>query len=232
MALDSVITIVSVNVGEPAVLLRYDGGEIVSGIDKRPVDTDQLRLSETNLAGDRQSDMRPTPAGDHVHGGPHHAVYAFPSEHYLRIAELIRGDVWPGYMGENLTIRGALESEVCIGDVWAWGSALLQVSAPRGPCFKLGIRMGRQAARTVIRDEVLTGWYLRVLQPGSVPTSGVIDLVSREPSAATVATVQRAVQDRSAVYPELARLPHLSPNLRWLLTQRDRDITGGVPESD
>ena len=226
------IEIASVNIAEPAVLLRYEGGEVISGIDKRAVGVDELVLTTTNLAGDRQADMRPTPAGDHVHGGPHHAVYAFPGEHYARIAELVDGEVWPGYMGENLTIRGALETEVCIGDIWGWGPARLQVAAPRGPCYKLGIRMGRQAARTVIREEVLTGWYLRVLEPGTVPTRASIDVLERDPLGVSVAEVQRAVQDRAAVYPDLAAHPRLSPNLRWLLMQRDRDITGGVPESD
>ena len=180
------IAIVSVNVAEPAVLLRYDGGEVISGIDKRPVDVDELELTETNLAGDRQADMRPTPAGDHVHGGSHHAVYRVPEEHYHRVAELVAGQVWPGYMGENLTIRGALEDDVCIGDIWAWGPARLQVCTRReAPATSSpGIRPGPPAARTVIHEEVLTGWYLRVLVPGTVKTKADIDVLEQDPAAA------------------------------------------------
>jgi MOSC domain-containing protein YiiM len=227
-----VLEIVSVNVARPSVLLRHAGGEVVSGIDKRPVGTTTLRLTELNLDGDEQSDTRQTAAGGQVHGGPHQAVYAFPTEHYARVAELIGAEPWPGYMGENVTVRGATERDVCIGDVWAWGAATLQVTSPRGPCYKLGIRMGKQALRTVIREEVLTGWYLRVLQPGVVPTTGTIEVVERHPAGVTVEQVQRAVQDRHNTYPALADLDVLAPNVRFALRVPDRDIFGGVPEKD
>lgn len=224
--------IVTVNTARPTVLLRYAGGEVVSGIDKHPTGASRLYLSKLNLAGDEQADQRPTPAGGQVHGGPDQAVYAFPVENYPRVSELIGGPTWPGYMGENITLRGATEANVFIGDVWAWGDAELQVSAPRGPCYKLGIRMGKQALRTVIREEVLTGWYLRVLREGEVPTSGTIRLASRDPAGISVAVVQRAIQDRHNTYPDLAAHPSLSVNVRAALTVPDRDIAGGVPEKD
>jgi MOSC domain-containing protein YiiM len=226
------IEIVTVNTALPSVLLRYPGGEVVSGIDKRPVDAPTLYLSTLNLAGDEQADQRRTPAGGQVHGGPDQAVYAFPVEHYPRVSELTGGQTWPGYMGENVTLRGATEAHVFIGDVWLWGDAELQVSAPRGPCYKLGIRMGKQALRTVIREEVLTGWYLRVLREGEVPTSGTIRVVSRDHAGISVAVVQRAIQDRRNTYPDLADHPSLSVNARTALKVPDRDIVGGVPETD
>jgi MOSC domain-containing protein YiiM len=135
-------------------------------------------------------------------------------------------------MGENLTIADALESEVCIGDVWRWGDARLQITGPRGPCYKLGIRIGRQAARTAIRVEGLVGWYLRVLAPGVVPTTGTISLVERHAARVTVAAVHNALQDRGNAYPELAALDVLSVNVRAALLREGRDVTGGVPESD
>jgi MOSC domain-containing protein YiiM len=226
------VEIVSVNTARPAVLLRHAGGEVVSGIDKRPVVADALHLSYLNLAGDEQADQRPTPAGGQVHGGPDQAVYAFPVEHYSRVGELIGGPTWPGYMGENVTVRGVTEADVFIGDVWSWGDAELQVTAPRGPCFKLGIRMGKQALRTAIREEVLTGWYMRVLREGRVPTSGAIRIVSRDSAGISVAAVQRAIQDRRHTYPELAQQAALSINVRAALNVPDRDIIGGVPELD
>ena len=226
------IELLSVNVGRPAVLLRWSGGEVVSGIDKRPVAVPELALDVLNLAGDEQADQRPGPLGGQVHGGPDQAVYAFPAEHYPRVAEIVGSEMWNGYMGENLTIRGATERDVCIGDVWAWGDALLQVTSPRGPCFKLGIRMGKQAMRTAIREEVLTGWYLRVLWTGTVPTSGSITVAERHPDGVTVEQVQRALQDRANTYAELAALDVLAPKLKRLLTIPDRDLSGGVPEVD
>lgn len=101
-----------------------------------------------------------------------------------------------------------------------------------GPCYKLGIRIGRQALRTVVREEALVGWYLRVHEPGRVPTSGTIAVVESHPVAVTVAAVQAAVNDRGNTYPELAALDPLSPNMRSVLTRAGRDGTGGVPEAD
>jgi MOSC domain-containing protein YiiM len=227
-----VIEIRSVNVGRVGLLLKYTGGEVHSGIDKRPVTAPSIALSTTNLTGDEQEDQRPTVPGDQVHGGPEKAVYAFPIEHAARVSEIIGAPIGPGFMGENLTIEGALEHEVCIGDVWAWGDARLQVTSPRGPCYKLGIRMGRQAARTIIREERLTGWYLRVLQPATVPTSGTIEVVERHPAGVTVADTLAALYDRPRVNPDLAALDVLSPGVRAALVDPNRDITGGVPESD
>jgi MOSC domain-containing protein YiiM len=227
-----VLEIVSVNVAQPSVLLRWSGGEVVSAIDKRPVSGEVVELGETNLDGDAQSDTRPTPTGGQVHGGVHQAVYAFPSEHFPHVEAIVGGPVGPGYMGENLTLRGALEDGVCIGDVWRWGSALLQITAPRGPCYKLGIRMGRQGMRTAIREHGLVGWYLRVLEPGPVPTRGTIAVEHRDPAGITVGEIHRALQDRGRVHPQLAGLAALSPGVRHALMVRDRDLSGGVPERD
>ena len=224
--------IVSVNVAEPSVLLRHSSGDVVSAIDKRPVAAASLRLGTLNLEGDRQADTRVTPAGGQVHGGPDQAVYAFPAEHLPRIGEIVGSGIGPGFMGENVTLRGALEADVCIGDTWRWGGAVLQVTAPRGPCFKLGIRIGRQAARTIVREEGLVGWYLRTLAPGVVPTDGRITLIERHPAGVTVEVAHRALQDRHAAYPDLAGVEAMSTNLRAALVWRGRDVTGGVPEED
>jgi MOSC domain-containing protein YiiM len=225
--------VVSVNVAEPSVLLRHSSGDVVSAIDKRPVTAPSLALGRLNLDGDRQADTRPTPAGGQVHGGPDQAVYAFPVEHLPRIGEIVGSRIGPGFMGENVTLRGALEADVCIGDTWQWGSAVVQVTAPRGPCFKLGIRIGRQAARSVIREEGLVGWYLRVLTPGVVPTEGgSITVIERHPAGVTVEVAHEALQDRHGAYPDLSRVEAMSTNLRAALVWRGRDLTGGVPEDD
>jgi MOSC domain-containing protein YiiM len=226
------LTIVSVNVSKPKVLLTWPGGEVISSIDKQRVDAEHLHLSHLNLDGDEQADTRPTPGGGQVHGGPHAAVYAFPSEHYPRISELVGEEVGPGFMGENVTTASIDENDACIGDIWRWGDARLQISAPRGPCYKLGIRMGKQAARTAIREEALVGWYLRVLEPGRVPTTGDITVEERHPDSVSVADVQRAINDRKNAYPHLADLAPLTPSVARVLQVRDRDIFGGVPETD
>lgn len=224
--------IVSLNVARPTVLLNWPTGDVISSIDKRPVTAAMLDLSTLNLEGDEQADTRQTPGGGQVHGGPHQAVYAYPAEHYLRLEQLLgRPIVW-GFMGENLTLTGGAENDVCIGDVWRWGDALLQVSAPRGPCYKLGIRMGRQALRTVVREEGLVGWYLRVLKPGQVPTSGPITREERHPARITVAQMQAALNDRANTYGDIAALAPLPPGVKRALMIRHRDLSGGVPETD
>lgn len=226
------LQVLSVNVARPSVLLESERGTVVSAIDKKPVSSSSLWLSEVNLDGDEQADGRLTPAGQPVHGGVHQAVYAFPSEHFPRLSEVLGHEVGPGYMGENVTIAGALEGEVFIGDIWSWGGARLQVSAPRSPCFKLGIRMGKQSLRTIVREDGLVGWYLRVLEPGTVTTTGTIDVVERDAAAISVSAIHSALQARREAFPELAAHPALSPNLRMALTYKGRDLSGGVPEQD
>jgi MOSC domain-containing protein YiiM len=226
------LRIVSVNVAKPSLLLEWPSGDVISSIDKRPVAANELELTTLNLEGDEQADTRPKAHGGQVHGGVHQAVYAFPAEHYPRLEGLLGRSLEWGFMGENLTVSGANEHDVCIGDVWRWGRARLQVSAPRGPCYKLGIRLGRQALRTVVREEGLVGWYLRVLEPGRVPCSGMITREERHAAGVSVARVQAAINDRGRTYTNLATLAPLSPTVQRLLAVRDRDITGGVPESD
>ncbi len=226
------IEIVSVNVGMPSVLLSRPSGDIVSGIDKRPVARPSLRLTAINLEGDGQADTKESRFGGQVHGGPDQAVYAFPVEHYVRFEATLERPVALGFVGENLTVRGATEAEVCIGDVWAWGEALLQVSVPRSPCYKLGIRMGRQALRRWVREEGLVGWYLRVLRPGIVPTSGRIAVVERHPAGVSVLEAHRAI-DGGGIGPEhLQNLAPLAMKARRKLQVAGRDVTGGVPERD
>jgi MOSC domain-containing protein YiiM len=226
------IEIVSVNVAMPAVLLGRPSGDIVSGIDKRPVAEPSLRLTAINLEGDGQADTKESRFGGQVHGGPDQAVYAFPVEHYSRFEATLERPVAPGFVGENLTVRGATEAEVRIGDVWQWGEALLQVTGPRSPCYKLGIRMGRQALRRWVREQALVGWYLRVLRPGIVPTAGRIVVAERHPAGVTVLTVHRAL-DGGGIGPDyLQDLEPLAEKARRKLQVAGRDVTGGVPERD
>lgn len=98
----SELRIVSVNVATPSVLLEWPRGDVISSIDKRPVDADE------------QADTRPTPWGGQVHGGVHQAVYAFPAEHYPRLEALLERSLHWGFMGENVTLCGATEHGVCV----------------------------------------------------------------------------------------------------------------------
>lgn len=161
----------SVYVGEPSVLGYRRELPVLSGITKALVTAPELKLTELNLDGDRQADLT-------VHGGPDKAVYVYPAEHYAAWRE-DGFEVATADFGENISLSGLTEDDVRIGDVWAWGDALVQVSQPRSPCFKLAMKTGRKDITPAMIDSGRSGWYLRVLRPGTVPTSGAIDLVER-----------------------------------------------------
>jgi MOSC domain-containing protein YiiM len=182
------VGLISVNVAEPAVIGARRGRPVLSAIGKRPVAGPTIRLTDLNLDGDRQADLR-------VHGGPDKAVYAYPSEHLPHWnAELgVDPPFGIGTFGENLTTSGWLEDDVRIGDVWAWGDALLQVSQPRQPCFKLAMITGRPDLLRRLVETGRSGWYFRVLRPGTVPVVGPITVSERHPDAPTVLQVHRAM---------------------------------------
>lgn len=225
------ITIVSVNVGRPTLLARWPNHDVMSSIDKHPVEKDSIWLGRTNLEGDEQADQRPTRYGQ-IHGGPEKAVYAYPADHFPAWSEELGRPVGAGLFGENLTTMGIIEAETYIGDLWEWGGALLQVRQPRLPCYKLGYRIGGQAWRKRFRESGRTGWYLSVIREGQVPTQGNIKVVERHPAAVTVADVVAAI-DRAAVADDRIRTLDILPaGLRRLLGKSERDHAGGIPESE
>ena len=127
--------IVSVNVGQPRKVIWRDQ-EVVTGIFKSPVEG-PVMLRRLNLDGDRQADLE-------NHGGRSKAVYAYPAEHYdAWRQELPELDLSWGAFGENLTVEGLKEEEACLGDHFRFGQATLMVTQPRFPCYKLGLRLGR-----------------------------------------------------------------------------------------
>ena len=171
---------VSVGVAAPLFVPSDDRREqVMSGIRKSPVSTlaDPVRVEvgDLGLAGDEQVDLT-------VHGGRDKAVYAFPVEHYpvwrtmREQATKLDEPLPPGFMGENLTIEGLLETRVWIGDVLVIEPAVpanappmrLRVDSPRFPCFKFNARMGFKHASKMMVQSGFTGFYLEVLQTGSV----------------------------------------------------------------
>lgn len=151
--------ILSLNVGLIGTL-RHAGKEVPSAFAKLPVEG-ALELSSTGLADDRQADLK-------NHSGPDKAVCVFPHEHYQRLGQMLGRGLEFAAFGENFTTTGLLEAEVCIGDVYAIGSAVVQVSQPRQPCFKMGARHREPQLPLWVQESGLTGFYLRVLQAGVV----------------------------------------------------------------
>jgi MOSC domain-containing protein YiiM len=174
----------------PEYLGLFRGERITSGIAKRPVTAESLWLDTLNLEGDAQADLE-------VHGGPDKAVYAYPSEHLPAWAAELGEELGPAPFGENLSTAGATEDDVCIGDRWFWGDAVLEVCQPRTPCFKLTMHRGRGDMIRLFRQSGRSGWYLRVIQPGRVPVAGPIR-VEPHPVGATVALVHEAARPGAA----------------------------------
>ncbi len=214
----------SVNVGKPEILTVWPGGPLYSAIRKRPVAGESLVLTSDNLEGDVQADRRPG-----VHGGPEKAILAYASEHFQSWRDELGDDLGPGAFGENLTTEGVTEAEACIGDVWLWGEALLQVSQPRGVCFKLEIHLGRKGPDGMIertRTNGRTGWYLRVLRGGVVPAAGPIRIAHKHPARVSVLDCHRALVSGEGAL-RLLDLEPLSSEFKHFLRSAGSSLRAG-----
>jgi MOSC domain-containing protein YiiM len=171
--------LLSVNVGRPRVV-DWQGTAVTTGIFKEPV-TDPVAVTRTSLAGDGQADLE-------AHGGVDKAVYAYPSEHYpVWGRELERPTLPWGMFGENLTTEGLTEATVRIGDRLAIGTAEFEVSQPRLPCFKLGLRFERADIVKRFLQSGRLGFYLRVRREGMITRGDAIRRLASDDDAPTVA---------------------------------------------
>ncbi len=173
--------LLSVNVGLPktVTLMRRT---VHTAFFKEPV-SGAVALSRLGLEGDGQADPK-------YHGGPVKAVYLYPFEHYAYWSAVLgRMDLLPGAFGENFTTEGLLETETRIGDVLAIGPAKLRVTQPRTPCAKLGLRMGSMPFVRVFAAAGRPGFYLSVVEEGSVKSGDAITRIASDPKRPTVAEV-------------------------------------------
>jgi MOSC domain-containing protein YiiM len=180
-----------------------------SAIFKSPVEG-PVQLTDTGLVGDGQADRR-------FHGGYDKAVLAYSAEHYpLWHRELGRTDFIPGGFGENFTISGQSEADVCVGDVYEIGppgGVRVEVSQPRQPCFNLCRRWRMEDLMQRVKTTGRGGWYLRVLKEGSVERAMEVALLERLypqwPIARAFRVMERRKEDRESAA-ELASCPALS----------------------
>lgn len=207
--------IVRVCIGEPQTV-TFRGRTTDTAIFKQPVEG-PVAVRLTNLDGDRQADLS-------VHGGRDKAIYVYPQEHYPSWAsELGRDQLEASQFGENLTVAGAVESGVTIGDVYRVGSARVVVAQPRVPCFKLGIRLKDPNFPNVFLRSGRVGYYLRVLEEGQLQRGDRFELLERPPHGITVDDLWRAVfaeRDAGTARRALELLPHIDAG--WV--QRLRGI--------
>jgi MOSC domain-containing protein YiiM len=174
--------VVSVNVGRPRTV-EWRGRRVTSAIWKEPV-AGPINIEEGHLAGDEQADLR-------VHGDADKAIYAYASEDYDWWAGST-GPLPAGTFGENLTTAGIDLTSCNIGDRWHVGSAVLQVSQPREPCFKLGIRMDNDRFPGAFAAAGRPGTYLRVISAGAVAAGDEIEV---DPATQPAVRIGSLVED-------------------------------------
>lgn len=173
--------VVSVNVGLPREV-EWKNMTVQTGIFKEPV-SGPVAVGRLNLAGDRQADLT-------VHGGAEKAIYGYPSEHYSFWREQLPDTpLSPAQFGENLTTEGLSEDSLYIGDVMRVGSALLMVTQPRMPCYKLALRFGRDDIIKRFLESRRSGFYFSVIEEGELEAGSEIEVLDRNPSRVTVTDI-------------------------------------------
>ncbi len=188
------IRLISIQVGLPRQLGREGASEVfdrpwTSAIFKQPV-TGPVWLGREGLAGDGQADRK-------HHGGPEKAILASASEHlpYWR-QTLDEPELGAGAFGENLLLAGAVEADVCIGDVYTLGSARIVVSQPRQPCWKQARRWRRKDLALLMQRSGKSGWYFRVLSEGDIEAGQTLALIERPHPTCTVARANQVMHGR------------------------------------
>jgi MOSC domain-containing protein YiiM len=212
--------IVSLNVGLPSAQL-YEGREVITGGAKRPVPRAVLRFD--NFDGDRQADRL-------NHGGLEKAVCVYPFDHYPYWSRRLGRELKPGAFSENLTVSGAIETEVCVGDVFRIGEATVQVSQPRMRCAKLAGKNGSKTLPKLIALTGYTGFYMRVLSEGVVGAGDGFDLERAHPDRITISDVNGIIYEKSydvALIERLAELPVFSEVGRAIFAQRLEQLARG-----
>ncbi|KQR15844.1 MULTISPECIES: MOSC domain-containing protein [Xanthomonas] len=188
-----------------------------SAIDKRVVHG-SLQVGVEGLQGDEQGDRR-------VHGGPDKAIHHYPRDHYAAWRNEIGAHALleaAGAFGENLSSTGLTEATVCLGDRFRLGTAVVEVSQLRQPCWKLSDRFGVRDMARRVQETGRTGWYYRVLQPGAVASGDTLTLQERPHPKWSLSRVQQVLYAREvdvAAITELLRLP-LVPSWQALFERR------------
>ncbi|TVT51302.1 MAG: MOSC domain-containing protein [Denitromonas halophila] len=190
----------------------------MTGMFKTRLDAPVLCTRE-GLVGDKQADRR-------YHGGPDKAVHLYPADHYARLVAAfpaLAGQVGPGTLGENLSVAGMDETQVCLGDVFVLGACRLQITQSRRPCWKIDHRLGVSGASRRVADEGITGWYFRVLDEGLIAPGDDMMLVERpnpDISLARLWAVETAHRPAVEEVRALSRAAGLSAGWAKKLAQR------------
>jgi MOSC domain-containing protein YiiM len=206
--------------------VRAYEGRRPSAIAKLQVDG-ELELTELGLVGDEQAEKK-------IHGGPDRALCHYPREHYAEWAREFpeQAELFcaPAF-GENLSTEGLTEKTVFIGDIYRWGNALIQVTQPRSPCFKLNYHFGISDLSSLMQSSGKMGWLYRVIVAGNVSTEQPLELVSRlsDVSVYDAAAIAWYTPYDDEQYRRLLSAAGLS--ISWTRTMQKRRLSGHIEDN-
>ncbi|ALG69191.1 MOSC domain-containing protein [Beggiatoa leptomitoformis] len=192
----------------------------LTGIYKHAV-TDSISVTPLGLTGDHQADKR-------VHGGTEKAIHHYAAENYALLAQQYPNcsdQFIAGSLGENFSSDGLHENNVCIGDIFQVGQAILQVSQPRSPCWKINHKFGLEQISMFIQQQNITGWYYRVLQTGYIQAGDKLLLVERPNADLTLAHFWNCVLEHRpaiAIIESISLAIGLAP--QWQQRLKDRAV--------
>ena len=187
----------------------------ISGYVKEPV-SGAVWVGNEHVAGDAQADLQ-------NHGGVHRVVLAYAASHYPLWREELGRDFPFGAFGENFTVEGLTEADVCVGDTYRVGGAILQVSEPRIPCWKISRRWHVDDLLERVVQSGRVGWFHRVLSEGAAAAGDALQLLDRPHPRLTIAAIYRAHGnggEDAAALAEIAACPLLSPRVRTVFARR------------
>ena len=174
--------ILSINVSRPVPLV-YKGRRVQSSIRKRPV-AGAVALGLYGLDGDRQADLR-------NHGGQAKGVYIYPSEHYKTWEEHLNKQLVYGTLGENLTVKDLLETELCVGDRLGIADAIVEITQPRIPCYKLDMSVAQSGFAKTFAQSCRLGAYAKIIKGGTLVANEKIVFVHRAAEGISVHEIAR-----------------------------------------
>ena len=222
-----VMQVISVNVGQPKEVV-WKGRKVMTGIFKEPVEG-RVAVGRLNIEGDRQADLT-------VHGGPEQAIYAYPAEYYHFWREQFPEIELPwGMFGENLTVEGLLDETVHIGDRFQVGTAHVVVTQPRLPCYKLGLKFGRDDILKRFLQSGLTGFYFAVLKEGEVAAGDRITLLHRDEHQVKVVDITRLYREdkhNSDLLRKVVAVEVLPERWREYFLERLDGLAGSISSSE
>ena len=211
--------VISINIGKP-ITFNVGNKPFVTSIFKTPIKA-PVYLSQTNFEGDGQADVV-------NHGGVDKAVCLYPYEHYVYWGEVLNKQLDLGAFGENITVKGMIETDVHIGDVCQLDEPIVQITQPREPCYKIAKRYNLKQFPMLIQETGYSGYYLKVIEEGYVNEQSSMKLLEKHPSFVTVDSVNKVLYhdtENSSSIKKILSVDALAGSLREKLTKRLQALT-------